>query len=172
MSGCHDAATHKEGVILDSYAGILSTGGIKVSNPTGSKVYKVMVNTGEEQMPPSPAAAMSSTQLATIALWIGQGAKNNSCIESGCDTTNVKYSTHIRPLIQNTCQGCHSGAAPGGGIDLSTYAGVKAMADNGKLFGSISHVSGYSAMPKNGNQLTDCQISMVKIWIYQGAPEN
>jgi hypothetical protein len=46
------------------------------------------------------------------------------------------------------------------------------MADNGKLFGSISHVSGYSAMPKNGNQLTDCQISMVKIWIYQGAPEN
>ena len=172
MSGCHDAITHKEGIRLDSYAYIISSGGIQVSNPTNSKIYRVMVNTGEEQMPPSPAAAMTSAQLATISKWIGQGAKNNSCIESGCDTINVKYSTHIKPIIQNTCQGCHSGTAPGGGISLATYAGVKAIADNGKLFGSISHLTGYSAMPKNGNKLTDCQTTMVKLWINQGAPDN
>jgi len=172
MSGCHDAATHKEGIVLDSYANIISKGGIKVNNPTESKIYKVMVKNGEERMPPSPAAPMTNTQLATISKWIGQGAKNNSCIESGCDTTNVKYSTHIKPMIQNACQGCHSGASPSGGIDLATYAGVKTIADNGKFFGSISYLASYSAMPKNGNKLTDCQINMVKIWINQGAPEN
>ncbi len=171
LSGCHDAITHKEGLRLDSYAGIVS-GGINVSNPTNSKIYKVMVSSGEELMPPPPAAAMTSAQLSTISKWIGQGAKNNSCIESGCDTTNVKFSTHIKPLIQNNCQGCHSGAAPGGGINLVTYAGVKAIADNGKFFGSISHLTGYKAMPQNGNKLTDCQITTVKIWINQGSPEN
>lgn len=172
MSGCHDAITHKEGIRLDSYANIISSGGIQVSNPTNSKLYRVMVNTGEERMPPAPAAAMTSAQLSTISKWIGQGAKNNSCIESGCDTTNVKYSTHIKPIIQNACQGCHSGTAPGGGINLATYAGVKAIADNGKFLGSISYLTGYSGMPKNGNKLTDCQITMVKLWINQGAPEN
>jgi len=172
MSGCHDAATHEEGIILDSYANIISTGEINISNPTKSKIYKVMVKSGDERMPPPPAASMTDTQLAAISKWIGQGAKNNSCIESGCDTSNVKYATHIKPLIQNACQGCHSGASPGGGIDLATYSGVKAIADNGKLFGSISYLSGYTAMPKNGNKLTDCQINMVKIWINQGAPEN
>lgn len=171
LSGCHDAITHKEGLRLDSYAGIVS-GGINVSNPTNSKIYKVMVSSGEELMPPPPAATMTSAQLSTISKWIGQGAKNNSCIESGCDTTNVKFSTHIKPLIQNNCQGCHSGAAPGGGINLATYAGVKAIADNGKFFGSISHLTGYKAMPQNGNKLTDCQITTVKIWINQGSPEN
>jgi uncharacterized membrane protein len=172
MSGCHDAATHKEGFKLDNYSNILATGGIKVNNPTDSKIYRVMIKSDEDIMPPSPAAPMSGTQLAVIEKWISQGARNNSCIESGCDTTNVKYSSHIKPLIQNACQGCHSGSAPGGGIDLATYAGVKAIADNGKFYGSISHLSGYSAMPKNGNKLTECQISMVKIWINQGAPQN
>jgi uncharacterized membrane protein len=172
MSGCHSTASHKEGIKLDTYSNIMATGGINISNPTSSKIYRVMVKTGEERMPPLPAAAMTSTQLSLISKWIGQGAKNNSCVESGCDTANVKYSTHILPLIQNACQGCHSGASPGGGINLATYAGVKAIADNGKFFGSISFLSGYSQMPKNGSKLTDCQITMVKIWINQGSPQN
>ncbi len=172
MSGCHNCTTHKKGLILDSYNGILSTGGINVNNPTSSSVYRAMTNSGDENMPPYPAAPMTSTQLALISKWIGQGAKDNSCLESGCDTTNVKYTTHIKPLIQNACQGCHSGASPGGGIELSTYAGIKAIADNGKFFGSISHLSGFSAMPKNGNPLTDCQINMVRIWIRLGATQN
>jgi uncharacterized membrane protein len=172
VSGCHDAITHKEDLRLDSYSNIMATGGINVNNPTGSKIYRAMVKTDEERMPPAPASPMNSSQLAVIAKWIGQGAKNNSCTESGCDTTNVTYTNHIKPMVQNACQGCHSGAAPGGGIELSTYAGIKAVADNGKFYGSISHLSGYNAMPKNGNKLTDCQIKMVQIWINQGAPQN
>lgn len=172
MSGCHDAVTHEDGVILDSYSNIMSTGRIVPGKPGSSKVYEMMTRTDDERMPPPPAPAANSSQLALISKWITQGAKNNSCLASGCDTTNVKYSTHIKPMVQNYCQGCHSGVAPGGGIDLSTYEGVKAIADNGKFYGSISHLSGYKPMPKNGNKLTNCQITMVKLWINQGAPQN
>jgi hypothetical protein len=172
MSGCHDAATHKEGIILDSYGNILATGGINVSNPTKSKIYRVMVKTDEDRMPPPPAAAYTSDQLATISKWISQGARDNSCLESGCDTTNVTYTGKIKPIITNYCLGCHNGSNPGGGIGLALYSDVKTIADNGKLIGTIDHLSGYSKMPKNGNKLTDCQVNMVKIWINHGALDN
>lgn len=172
MSGCHDAASHEEDIVLDSYSAIVMTGGINIANPTSSKIYRQMVKTDEERMPPPPAPAFTSAQLALIAKWIGQGAKNNSCIESGCDTTNVAYSTHIKPLIQNNCQGCHSGTNAGGGIQLVTYADAKAIADNGQFKGVIEHLSGYSPMPQNGAKLTDCQISMVNIWLNNGALDN
>lgn len=172
MSGCHDANSHKEGVILDSYSGILLTGGINLSNPTNSKIYRQMLKTDEDRMPPPPAPAFTADQLAIISKWISQGAKETSCLESGCDTTNVTYTTSIKPMIQNNCLGCHNGTGAGGGISLATYAEIKTIADNGKLLGVIDYLPGYSRMPKNGNKLTDCQINMVKIWLNQGSPQN
>ncbi len=172
MIGCHNTTTHKEGLILDSYAGILSTGGINTSSPASSRVYRAMVGGGEEQMPPFPSTPMSSGQTSAILKWIQQGAKDNSCIASGCDTANVAYSTHIKPLIQTNCQGCHSGTVPGGGINLVTYSGVQAVALNGKLLGSIRHLTGYSPMPKGGSTLSDCDIRKVSIWINAGSPNN
>jgi len=172
MSGCHDAGSHKEGVVLDSYSAIMSTGGINISQPTQSKIYRQMLKSDEDRMPPPPAAAFTSSQLAIISKWISQGAKDNSCLESGCDTTNVTYSNQIKSLVSNNCQGCHSGNSPGGGINLVQYSDIKAIADNGTFIGTIDHLPGYSAMPKNGNKLTDCQINMVKIWISHGALNN
>lgn len=172
MSGCHDAVSHKEDVILTSYSSIMATGGIKVNNPQDSKIYKMIIRSDEERMPPPPASPLSSSQTATLLKWIQQGARNNSCIESVCDTTNVKYASSIKPVIQNYCQGCHSGSAPSGGIDLSTYQGVFAQASTGKLYGSISHIQGYSPMPKNGSKLSECNLAKFRIWISNGAPDN
>ncbi len=172
MSGCHDASSQQDGIILDSYTNILATGKIKISNPKDSKIYKVLIESGDDIMPPPPAAPTTAAQQNAILKWITQGAKNNSCISLECDTVNVKYSSHIKPLITNYCQGCHNGANSGGGIDLSAYAGVKAIADNGRFIGSISHIGNYSPMPKNGNKLSDCQIRIVHLWINSGSPNN
>lgn len=172
MSGCHDVASHKKDIILDTYAHILSTGKIKVSNPADSKIYKVLFESGEDRMPPPPSSPTTSAQQSAILKWISQGAKNNSCMLLECDTVNVKYSTHIKPMIVNYCQGCHNGANAGGGIDLSSYSGTKAIADNGKFMGSISHLGSYSAMPKNANKLSNCQIRTVTLWINAGSPNN
>ena len=42
MSGCHDVASHEEGVILNNYQNTRNTGQISLSNPANSKLYKVL----------------------------------------------------------------------------------------------------------------------------------
>ena len=70
------------------------------------------------------------------------------------------------------CKGCHNPASLGGGIDLSTYDGVKTVALNGRLSGSINHLAGFVAMPQGGNKLQECQIKQIEKWIAGGALNN
>jgi hypothetical protein len=172
MSGCHDATSRKEGLVLTSYSGVIS-GGIRAGNPANSKIYKVITTTDPgDRMPQPPRNPLSQDQINLINKWILQGAKNNSCVNASCDTTNVTFSASIKSLISNKCQGCHSSSNAGGGYDFTGYAGVKARVNDGKLWGSVNHVSGYSAMPKNGNKLSTCELTKIKKWIDAGAPNN
>lgn len=168
QSGCHDVASRREGVILTSYNYTMSTGGIRPGNPGQSKIFET-IRSGE--MPPSGHAPLTPTQKDLIYNWILQGAQNLVC-ESACgDTINVTYSLSVKPIITNKCVGCHSGTSPQGGIDLSSYAGLKTEVTNGKLWGSVSHSSGYSPMPVGGN-LSTCELAQIQKWINQGAPNN
>lgn len=52
-SGCHDAASHKDGIVLTSYTSVFSKGGMVVKgNANQSKLYKVLFENGEDRMPP------------------------------------------------------------------------------------------------------------------------
>lgn len=164
-AGCHDASSHIHGLNLTTYNGILVI--VSPGNATNSTLYNIIRRTDVERMPPPPLPAMTTDQITLIQKWINQGAKNNSC--SSCDTTNFKYSTAIKPLIQNKCQGCHNPSSLGGSIDLSTYTGVRTVALNGRLYGTIAWLPGYSAMPKNGYKLSSCEITQVQKWINNGA---
>jgi mono/diheme cytochrome c family protein len=170
MSGCHDAISRKDGVELTSYSKIISTGGVVPGNPSNSKLYKVLNRTGSDRMPPPPAAGFTTAQKDIVYKWIQQGAKNNSC--NGCDSSVFTYSGAIAPLMNTYCKGCHNPASLGGGIDVSSYALVKLIAQNGKLMGSIAHASGYSSMPKGSAKLSDCQIRQVQKWIQTGILNN
>lgn len=89
-----------------------------------------------------------------------------------CDTTNVTYTNDIIPILQRECYGCHGSSAPGGGYTLNTFAGVTVSVNDGSLFGAVSHETGFSKMPKGGNQLPECDIQFIRTWINQGAPNN
>jgi hypothetical protein len=79
-AGCHDAATARDGVILDSYANVIATGDVKPGNPDGSDLYEVLVeDRPEKRMPPPPLPALSNDQIAMVRKWILQGAKNLTC---------------------------------------------------------------------------------------------
>jgi hypothetical protein len=175
VSGCHDATTRKHGVQLTDYTSIMQTGGVYAGNPNGSKLYTILSSGGGDKddniMPPYPRAPFTTTQKNIVKNWILQGAKNNFC-DSGCDTTNVTFSGSVFPMIESYCLNCHNGSSPGGGIYLRNYNELVAVANNGKLMGSIRHDQGYSPMPKNGNKLSDCQISTFNIWIKNGTPNN
>jgi mono/diheme cytochrome c family protein len=170
QSGCHNSSDRESGYDLSNYNGITREG-IEAGNYRKSEMYKVLVQyTGESAMPPKPYQRLSDAQIATIALWIEQGAENTiNCAQNTCDTTAVSFSVAVKPILSNYCTGCHSGSAPSGGIDYSTYASTKTTALNGQMTGSIEHKSGFKAMPQGSNKLSDCQISTIKKWIALGA---
>lgn len=170
-SGCHDAGSASHGVIMTDYFRIKITGDVKPGNASGSKLYKVLSASGESKMPPSPNDGFTAEQKALIAKWINQGAKNNYCTEA-CNPELFTFAADIFPIIETNCKGCHSGSQPNGGVRLEDYASVKISATNGSLYGSVSHDAGYSPMPKDGNKLSTCNLSQIKNWIDNGAPNN
>lgn len=170
-SGCHDAATHTEDLVLDSYANIIRKD-IIPGKADNSKLYRVLFETGKDKMPPAPNADLTAAQKALIGKWINEGAKNTTNCNNTCDSNQFKYGANISIIINSYCTGCHSGTAASGNIDLSTYNTVKIQATNGRLVGAVTHAAGYSAMPKNANKLSDCQITQIKKWVTAGALNN
>jgi hypothetical protein len=92
--------------------------------------------------------------------------------QSVCDTATIAYSRSIVPVLSANCTSCHGGNTPSAAIRLDNYAGVKIMADNGKLAGAVTHTAGFSPMPKNNAKLRDCNIIKIKNWIAAGALNN
>ncbi|MBL7733007.1 MAG: hypothetical protein JNM88_17690 [Chitinophagaceae bacterium] len=89
------------------------------------------------------------------------------------DTTGVvSYSQKVAPLLQQYCYSCHTGSFPSGNAVMGTYAADKAMAQSGKLHGTISYAPGYSPMPKGMPKMSNCQIAVIKKWIDAGMLNN
>lgn len=172
-AGCHTTNGDEEARDLSTYQKIFESGYVKPYNSGDSKLVEAIKSEGgEDKMPPSPNAPFTSSQIALIEKWIDQGAFNNECAGGNCDTLAVTYSITIAGIMNNYCTGCHGMTDPSGGIDLTNYNGISASAENGSLYGSVSHTPGYTAMPYGGNLLPECKIDEVRIWIEDGYPNN
>jgi len=171
-SGCHDATTQAEGYDFSNYFGVMTI--VKPGNPDKSKLMSVITGGGEGLMPPPPDPALTTDQVNLIQQWIIEGAGYNiDCgVVTPCDTTNVTYSGSIQPIIQNNCLGCHAASGTGGGILLTTWGQVADQALNGNLLCSLYQESGCNPMPRNGSQLSPCDLTKISIWADAGAPNN
>ena len=97
-----------------------------------------------------------------------------------CDTSGViKYSVDIVPIISTNCyspgNGCHDAAgAATSGFDYTTYDGLKTNIADGSLLTDINWAptKGHNKMPKNGNQLAQCDINKITRWINEGYLNN
>lgn len=89
-----------------------------------------------------------------------------------CDTSQANYSSDISLILRDNCISCHSQNVPSGNVKLDNYNGVKIVADNGKLTGSIDHLPGYRPMPQNLPQLSECDRLTIKKWIQDGSANN
>jgi hypothetical protein len=89
-----------------------------------------------------------------------------------CDTANVSYTGTVLPIIRNECYICHDQGTRSGNVVLEGHSNLLIYANNGRLYGSIAHQSGFSAMPQGRNKLLDCQLAQIKSWIDAGAPNN
>ncbi len=169
-SGCHDKASHKDDIILDSYENIMDHGEIKPGKPNSSELIEVMLESDpSDVMPPPPLSPLSSEEIGMISKWISQGANNNSC--NDCDTSNVSYSQTISKIISTNCSACHNANNATGGVILDSYSEIKKEVDSKRLKKTINHLPGFKVMPP-GYKLSDCNIKSIEIWIQNGAPNN
>jgi uncharacterized membrane protein len=170
-SGCHDAASAQKGYVFDSYSNIMQKD-IRPGDAAASKVYRMITEPDPgKRMPRLPYPPLLPEQVSLIQKWINQGARNTTGCGNACDTTQFTY-TAVKKIIDAKCINCHSGSTPSGGLDYSTYAGLKAVADAGRLVGAITHSAGYTPMPFQQPKLDDCKITQVKKWVQSGAPNN
>lgn len=89
-----------------------------------------------------------------------------------CDTSFATYSNKVNTILRTKCIVCHSAINLSAGINLETYAGTQAVAQNGKLLGSVEHVTGFKPMPQNSGKLSDCDIKTLKVWVNSGSLNN
>ena len=88
--------------------------------------------------------------------------------------TEITYSEHIAPILQNNCQTCHrpGEVAP---FTLTDYSDAKAWATEiaeytqARLMPPWKPASGYGDF-KNERHLTDTEIQMIADWVEAGAP--
>lgn len=172
-SGCHNSSDREDGVELTSYSHVIAHG-VVPGDYKASELYQVLIRPGANQMPKKPYSKLSVEQIGTIALWIEQGAQNTTCTTSTdtCGLSNVTYALTVKPILDRACNSCHSGPIPSGNINLSNYNGVKRVADNGSLVGTINHDPRFPRMPDGGSKLPTCDISVIQEWVRLGALNN
>jgi mono/diheme cytochrome c family protein len=168
MTGCHDAGTHAGEYVFYSYTSTM--GAVHPGSPSTSKLYQVLFSSGEEKMPPSSKPQLTTAQIDSISKWISYGALDQTCAIA-CDTINpVTFSGTIWPIMQSNCTGCHGGTSPSGGITISGYSDVSALAASGTLMNAITG-KGVPRMPLGG-PFTTCQIRQFQIWVNNGHLNN
>lgn len=167
--GCHDANTAAEDMVLNSYANVMQL--VTPFSTGNSELYEVITETRpSKRMPPPPAAPLDASQIALIAKWINQGARNTNIIR--CDTNTYSFSGAVNGILATHCNGCHSNTGSGGGVLLNSYTEVKSVALSGKLLCTVEQQGTCSPMPKGGAKLEACKITIVKKWINAGCPNN
>lgn len=166
MPDCHNAADHEAGYDFSNYEGIMK--GVKPKYPNQSEVYNVIKGIN----PSMPIGSkLDQKSVSYIKIWIKMGAQNTSNCTS-CDTSSYTYNGRVKQIMTNWCTGCHNSSSASGGYDLSNYVGVVSSITANRLIGTIQHLAGYSAMPKNTSKLSDCDINAVVKWVNNGYPNN
>jgi hypothetical protein len=96
-----------------------------------------------------------------------------------CNDSNVRYSVEIKAILNTNCISCHNGPGSDSHIDLYNYSIIHGLATDGQftygtLLSAVLHKGGAPFMPKSDpqQQLDDCSINKIAIWVYNGAPDN
>ena len=89
---------------------------------------------------------------------------------SNCDLSNVTYANSVAPVFAANCNVCHSTGSPSGNIITDNYTSV--VANMTRIKGCINQQAGFSAMPKNGGKLSNCELAKIDVWITQGMLNN
>jgi hypothetical protein len=172
--GCHSAADASGGYVLDGYDNIIKKGVIP-GNAAASKLYTCLFSTASDPMPNGTYPLLDDKSKEMIKTWINEGAMNRAGCTPPCIPNSASFSKDVQPILRTNCYGCHNAASAndfGAGYVMEDYTTITDIALNGDLIIGIEHDPSTSGMPKYLKKLTDCQISVIKKWVADGAPNN
>ena len=96
-----------------------------------------------------------------------------------CDTTLIKYSTDVKPIIDASCAingGCHNAAGNSntGGLDYTVLTVLQGTTSLSSIINDINGTPtrGHNTMPLNLPKLSTCDIKKITRWVNEGAPNN
>jgi hypothetical protein len=97
---------------------------------------------------------------------------NHSISKSDCDTSQVRYVTCVKAILDKYCVGCHKTGNTSGYVNLDSYLNAKPFGINGNLYGSCQHLDGNVAMPPNGlPKLDSMNLFLIRKWCISGCLE-
>jgi len=175
---CHSSAIHSGSIVLDSYSAIMSN--------LADVKNEVLGGT----MPPD--GPLSASDMALFSEWIRLGAPEVPQPTSTASPTSTPIAdatptptpsellptyTSIRALIfVPKCLSCHSAGSSQSQRPLDNYDDMMAnssliVAGDPGSSGVYTEVKGGTMPPRNMNQLTSEEISVIQTWIENGAPQ-
>ncbi len=121
---------------------------------------------------------LKALPIALVALFLSSCYSDNkeelykNFVTEDCDTANTKFAANIQPIIAQNCAipFCHNTSERQSGLDLSTYADIQAVANDGRLENRITGNPG-PIMPPSG-ALQPCEVEKILKWVNNGAQNN
>ena len=182
---CHTTAAPQSGLVMESVEAMLKGGeksgpSILAGDSAGSPLVRHLRGELEPQMPvggdPLPEA-----QIALIARWIDQMAPPATRDGATQTASSHDFETHVKPLLEQNCQGCHGSQTHQSGLVVETVTallkggaiqGPAIVAGNSQESPLIQRLRGTRSprMPMNGQPLSEEQIDRIAGWIDQLDP--
>ncbi|MGH7128994.1 MAG: c-type cytochrome domain-containing protein, partial [Planctomycetaceae bacterium] len=139
---CHGDNNPRNGFRVGSHEALLRGGrsgrAIVPGNAAASPLV-ARLNTSGDAMMPKGGPPLSAEERQTIAVWITQGAKDDTppqkpvVIPKPAGDETVSFTKDIAPFMVNLCLRCHSGNDPRGGLSLETFENLMRGGDSGEV---------------------------------------
>ncbi|MBX7206957.1 MAG: SUMF1/EgtB/PvdO family nonheme iron enzyme [Verrucomicrobiaceae bacterium] len=186
---CHGEKEHKGDLKMISLDDMKKGGengaGLVPGDLKKSPIYTTLLLEADDDdvMPPKKEGRLVKEQIDIIKQWIEQGADWPAGVVLS-ETPRANFVKHIQPLLEENCVSCHTPQKHKGDWIITTK---KQAFDTGENAPNIVpfdpeksaayHLTSLAAddddlMPpkKSGGPLAKDQVTMLKLWILQGAP--
>ncbi|MCB1235071.1 MAG: PSD1 domain-containing protein, partial [Verrucomicrobiae bacterium] len=150
---------------------------IVAGKPDESPLIQVLTGAIEPKMP-DKGDPLAAGEIDLLRRWIAEGAKDDSPLFAAEEV--AFFEKAIRPVLAARCFKCHAGEEPEHDLSLASRHGILAGGSRGpaavaghpeqSLLVKAIRQAGELRMPRNGDRLSEAEVTAFERWIELGLP--